>query len=82
MPATPPAPEEVVRVQPMRHFDPEGVRHAVGAEMQVVIEEAAKAILAAARRVAPARTGVHCAEFRNVLPSAARYETAGAWAPP
>jgi hypothetical protein len=49
--ATPPAPEEVVRVQPMRYFDPEVVRHLAGAEMQVVLEETAKVILAAARHV-------------------------------
>ena len=82
LPADPtPAAEEVL-LQPMRHFDTAVVRHVVGVEMQVVLEEAAKVIVALARHGVPPKAGVRGEMRAKVPPAAPRHETAEAGAPP
>lgn len=75
-------PAEVVVLSPMRHFSLPAVRHVVGAEMTVVLEELAKVLIHIARHEVPPKVQGHPASSRKVLPPAARHDTDTARAPP
>lgn len=77
-----PDPPEVVLLDPMRHFDPDAVRHVIGLEVKVVLEEVAKVILSLARHEMPPKPRVQRAEAPRVLPVATQHETAPGPAPP
>ena len=82
LPKRKPDPPEVVLLDPMRHFDPSVVRHAIGVEAKVVLEEVAKGIVALARHERPPKPRLQRHEVPKVPPSAARQETAPGPAPP
>jgi hypothetical protein len=82
LPKQEPDPPEVVLLDPMRHFAPSVVRHAIGVEAKVVLEEVAKVIVALARHERPPKPRVQRPEIPRVPPPAARQETAPGPAPP
>jgi|SRR3990170_6000920 len=82
LPREPPDPPEVVLLDPMRHFNPEVVRHEMGVEVAVVLEEVAKVLVHIARHEMPPKPPVRREKSRKVLVSAARHETAEIPAPP
>jgi hypothetical protein len=82
LPKTPPDPPEVVLLDPMRHFDPRVVRHEMGVEAAVVLEEIAKVLAHLARHEMPPKPRVGRARPPKVVTSAARHETAEARPPP
>lgn len=79
---TPPDPADVVVLAPMRHFSLPAVRHVVGAETAVVLEELAKVLIHIARHEVPPKVTVRPAPSRKVLPRAARHDTDAARPPP
>lgn len=63
---------EVVLPDPMRHFDPSVVRHAIGVEAKVVLEEVSKVIVALARHERAPKPRVQRPEITRDPPPAAR----------
>lgn len=82
LPKAPPDPPEAVLLDPMRHFDPRVVRHEIGVEVAVVLEEAAKVLSHLARHEMPPKPGPGRGRSPKVPLVAARHETAQAPAPP
>jgi hypothetical protein len=66
----------------MRQFDAKVVRHVVGVEMEVVLEEIAKVILTLARHGVPPKIHVRRGKLAEVPRSVPRHERAVAQAPP
>lgn len=79
--APPDAPEAVL-LDPMRHFEPRVVRHEIGVEAAVVLEEAAKVLVHLARHEMPPKPRLGRARPPKVLAPGARHETAEARPPP
>lgn len=73
IPAVPEDPAAVV-VSPMRYFDGDTVRHAVGVKVLVLLEEVAKVIVCIARHGVPPKMRGKGSESTKVIPSTARHE--------
>jgi hypothetical protein len=82
LPADPAPVAEVAALQPMAHFDPQVVRHAVGAKVQVVLEELAKVIARDMRHGVPPKSKVQRQEEAKVMPRQPRHTTASSRSPP
>lgn len=76
LPADPAPTAEVAAIHPMANFDPQVVRHAVGAEVQVVLEELAKVIVRGGRHAVPPKSKVQRHEEAKVMPREPRSATA------
>ena len=82
LPADPaPTPAEV-SANPLRQFDPEVVRHVIGVEMRVLLEELLKVLLRVVRHEMPPRVPESPARSAKVLPLEPRLETDRARGPP
>jgi hypothetical protein len=77
LPKTPPDPVEVVLLDPMRHFSPAVVRHAMGQKETVVLEEVAKVLVHIARHGMPPKVAVRTARTTKVPQASARHEWTG-----
>lgn len=80
--ADPPPAAEVAVLDPIAAFDEVAVRHAVGVEVSVVIEQVAKVILSLARHGVLPKWRLRGRDSPKVPPPGARHETAAARAPP
>jgi hypothetical protein len=61
-------PPEVVLLDPMRHFNGDVVRHVMGLEATVVLEEVAKVLVYIARHEMPPKVRLQRGEIRKTLP--------------
>ena len=82
LPAVPSPNPEVAAIQAMAHFDPNVLRHVMGAEMLVVLEELVKVILRAVRHEMQPKVAVQRQEGAKVPQTMRRQPTARSRSPP
>lgn len=82
LPAEPAPTPEVVSANPLRQFDATVVRHVIGVEMRVVLEELVKVVLRVVRHEMPPRVPEFPARSAKVLLIEPRQETDRARGPP
>jgi hypothetical protein len=82
LPADPAPTREQILAQPLCKFSPVVLRHVMGPELMVVLEELARVLLLAMRHEMRAEIGQRPSSSQKVLPAPQRHETAGARAPP
>lgn len=82
LPAEPAPTAAEVSANPLRQFDAEVVRHVIGVEMRVLLEELVKVLLRVVRHEIPLRMPEPPARSAKVLPPEPRHETDRARGPP
>ena len=82
LPADPAPTPEQVHARPLSKFSPVVVRHVMGLEMNVVLEELIRVLLTVVRHEMRAESSQRTASPQKVLPTPPRHETDRARAPP